>query len=50
MSELVNEFLLHGLIVRRSKVKTPPALPSFSMGQPRVNLADRDALEQIMES
>ena len=50
MSELVNELLLHGLIVRRSKVKTPPALPSFSMGQPRVNLADRDALEQIMES
>jgi hypothetical protein len=28
----------------------PFELPVFSMGRPRVNLADRDALEQAMES
>jgi hypothetical protein len=50
MSELVNEFLRQGLIRRREKVKPLSKLPVFSMGEPRVNLADRDALEQLMES
>jgi hypothetical protein len=50
MSELANELLLQGLIARRAKVKAPAELPAFSMGLPRVNLADRDALEQLMES
>jgi hypothetical protein len=49
MSELVNEYLRQGLL-RRDKVVPSPKLPVFSMGIPRVNLADRDALEQIMES
>lgn len=49
MSELVNEFLRQGLL-RKDKKVPHPKLPLFSMGAPRVNLADRDALEQIMES
>lgn len=50
MSQLVNEFLRQGLIRRREQVKPVSKLPVFSMGEPRVNLADRDALEQLMES
>lgn len=50
MSQLVNEFLRQGLIRQREKVKPATKLPVFSMGAPRVSLADRDALEQVMES
>lgn len=48
MSELVNELLRDGLHRRRDRSRSRPALPAFSMGRPRVNLADRDALEDLM--
>jgi hypothetical protein len=50
MTDLINEFIAEGLAVR-----TPPKseqslnLPVFDMGRSRVNLADRGALEAIME-
>ena len=50
ISEVVNELLAEGL-ARRAPAKTRSfELPTFSMGRARVNLADRDALEQAMES
>ena len=50
ISEVVNELLAEGL-ARRAPVEVKPfRLPTFSMGRARVNLADRDALEQAMES
>jgi macrodomain Ter protein organizer (MatP/YcbG family) len=48
MSEIVNELLAEGLRKRRPKQDVPP-LPTFDMGQPRVDLADREALEAVME-
>jgi hypothetical protein len=50
MSQLVNELLVEGLARRRKKPKNGVELPSFSMGSPRVNLADRNALESVMDS
>ena len=50
MSEVVNEILRRGLLQKTKEQPKPMDLPSFSMGKPRVNLADRDALEQLMES
>ncbi|MDH3524046.1 MAG: hypothetical protein OES32_10710 [Acidobacteriota bacterium] len=50
ISEVVNELLAEGLARRIPRVAPPLELPVFSMGRPRVNLADRDALEQAMES
>jgi len=50
MTDLINEFIAEGLAAR-----TPPKseqsfnLPVFDMGRPRINLADREALEAIME-
>ena len=50
LSEVVNELLLEGLENRKlRKEPTPFELPSFSMGKPRVNLADRDTLEAVMD-
>lgn len=48
MSELVNELLAEGLQKRRAPQKSP-TLPTFAMGKPRVDLADRDALEAVMD-
>lgn len=48
MSELVNEILAEGLQRRRAK-RPSPQLPSFAMGRPRVDVADRDALEAVMD-
>ena len=50
LSEVVNELLRQGLD-RRLREEHPGdfELPVFSMGQPRVNVADRDALEAAME-
>jgi len=48
MSEVVNEILAEGLQRRRAKLSST-TLPSFSMGRPRIDLADRDALEAVME-
>jgi hypothetical protein len=51
MSEVVNQILAEGLQRRRRALRPPePALKSFSMGRPRVNLADRDALEATMDA
>ena len=51
ISEIVNDLLLEGLMRREQhKERTEFSLPSFPMGEPRVNLADRDALESVMES
>jgi hypothetical protein len=48
MSEVVGEMLAEGLQKRRAQPKSP-TLPSFAMGKPRVDLADRDALEAVMD-
>ncbi|MCC7374675.1 MAG: hypothetical protein IT581_08460 [Verrucomicrobiales bacterium] len=48
MSELVNEFLRAGLHRQRRNPEPTTALPRFDMGRPRANLADRDALENLM--
>lgn len=50
MSEVVNEILAEGLARRSARKTGSVKLPSFSMGRPRIDLADRDALEQAMES
>ena len=50
MSEVVNELLAEGVQRRRqAKERKPLRLKTFSMGRPRVNLADRDALEALMD-
>lgn len=50
MSEVVNELLAEGLQKRRKREPSKFALPSFSMGKPRVHLGDRNALEALMDS
>ncbi len=50
ISEIVNELLAEGLQKRRSKATARFELPRFRMGAPRVDIADRDALESAMES
>jgi predicted DNA-binding ribbon-helix-helix protein len=51
LSQVVNELLADGLVRRRRrKRKADFRLPAFSMGRPRVNLADRNALEALMDS
>jgi hypothetical protein len=50
MSTVVNECLRAGLHKRKAATPPSPALPVFSLGRPRVNLADRDALEAAMDA
>ena len=50
MSEIVNEILAEGLQRRTAPQKAPFKLPEYSMGRPRVNLGDRNALEALMDS
>jgi len=50
ISEVVNELLAEGLARRVPGKPKPFKLPVFSMGRSRVNLADRDALDRVMES
>jgi len=50
LSEIVNELLAEGLQRRRLRRRKPLVLPMFSMGRPRVNLGDRNALESLMDS
>lgn len=50
ISEVVNELLTEGIQRRKGGQATALDLPSFSMGAPRVNLGDRDALEAAMDS
>ncbi len=50
ITDFVNELLVEGLERRREKAEPQQlALPSFSMGRPRVNLADREALHSLMD-
>ena len=50
ISEVVNELLADALQRRRRHEKPTMALPRFSMGRPRVNLGDRNALAGLMDS
>lgn len=50
MGEVVNELLAEGLRRRRTRRRDPVTLPAHPMGRPRVNLADRNALEALMDS
>ena len=48
VSSLVDEFLATGLQrAKASRGSKPRRLPTFDMGKPRVNVADRDQLEQL---
>ena len=50
MTDLINEFIAEGLASRtRAKPSRKLELPAFDMGHPRVNVADREALEAVME-
>lgn len=50
MSELATELLHKGLSGRSKPVRLPP-LPSFKMGwPPKVNIADRDALYDLLDA
>ena len=48
MSELV-EAALRGLLQKRSSAVKLPPLPKFRMGTAKVNIANRDALYDVME-
>ncbi|MBL7180917.1 MAG: hypothetical protein ABIK98_08035 [Pseudomonadota bacterium] len=50
LSQVVNELLTEGLMSRKEKRRSNFKLHSFTMGRPRVNLADRNALEALMDS
>lgn len=50
LSEVVNELLADALQRRRVTRRAALTLPSYSMGRPRVNLGDRNALEALMDS
>ena len=50
LSQVANELLVEGLQRRRTRRRPEFRLVSFSMGRPRVNLGDRDALEAVMDS
>jgi uncharacterized protein len=50
MTDIVSEFIAEGLAARTArKPLRNLKLPTFRMGRPKVNLADREALEAIME-
>ncbi|MGH9473940.1 MAG: hypothetical protein ACRD1M_14500 [Terriglobales bacterium] len=48
ISDLVAELLQAGMRPAVAKPTELPPLPSFHMGRPRVDVADRDALERAM--
>ena len=50
LSEVVNQLIAEGLQRRRASKRRMLELPAFSMGRPRVNLGDRNALEALMDS
>ena len=50
LSEVVNELLADALQRRRRPRQRGIVLPRFSMGRPRANLGDRNALEALMDS
>ena len=50
LSALVDEFLSDGLRRASAPKKRAPAWPTFKMGEPLVNIADRDQLFDAMEN
>ena len=52
VTEVVNRLMSEGIARRKEKAgesRVERPLPVFAMGKPRVNLANRDALEAAME-
>ena len=49
LSSVVDEFLREGLSRQQSPLPKPPPLPSFKMGKPSVDLADRDRLMDLLD-
>lgn len=50
LSEVVNAMLVEGLQRRKEIARQDFELPAHSMGRPKVNLGDRNALEALMDS
>jgi hypothetical protein len=50
ISQIVNELLAEGLQRHKARPQSSFEVPTFSMGRPRVNLGDRNALEALMDS
>lgn len=50
LSDVVRTLLTEGLQRRKVRRRQGFDIPSFSMGKPRVNLGDRNALEALMDS
>ena len=50
ISAVVDEFLAEGLRRAQSPKRRTVTLPSFDMGEARVNIADRDQLLGFMEN
>lgn len=50
LSEVANELFAEGLHRRRTRKRPKSTIVSYSMGKPRVNLGDRNALEALMDS
>jgi hypothetical protein len=50
LSQVTNELMVEGLQRRKIKRRPDFKLPTFSMGKPRLNLGDRNALEALMDS
>ena len=51
LSDVIDELLRAGIADRRARRERKPRieLPSFAMGRPRINIADRDRLEEDMD-
>ena len=49
VSSLVDEFLAEGLLRARTPKRRSAALPVFDMGEPIVDVADRDQLWEAVE-
>jgi hypothetical protein len=50
LSEVANELFAEGLHRRKTRKRPELKIVSYSMGKPRVNLGDRNALESLMDS
>ena len=49
VSAVVDEYLSEGIRRSRQPKRAKAGLPVFDMGEPRVNIADRDQLWDLME-
>lgn len=49
LTDVTQEALRLGLEKRAARSRKPARLPSFAMGRPRVDLADRDRLYDVLE-